>query len=46
MERRIKQNFEELKGKVLTSIIGDVGDDEMFFITNEGERYKLHHEPD
>ena len=41
-----ENNFEELKGKTLTKIIGGVGDEEMVFITKEGNEYKLYHPQD
>ncbi len=40
------EEFEILKGKTLTEIWGDIGDDEMFFRTTEGETYKLYHNQD
>ena len=40
------EKFEDLKGKVLSEIIGGVGDEEMVFVTNEGERFKLYYEQD
>ena len=39
-------NFEGLKGKTLKSVTGGVGDDEMVFITDDGEKYKLYHSQD
>ena len=36
-------NFEILKGKILVEIKGGVGDDEMSFITDTGDTYKLYH---
>jgi hypothetical protein len=38
--------FECLKGKVLTSIIGRVGDDRMILCCEDGDRYMLAHEQD
>lgn len=38
--------FEDLKGKVLTEIKGVVGDKEIIFTTNKGEKYKLFHYQD
>lgn len=40
------EEFKDLKGKTLTSIIGKVGDDEMTFETDSEERYRLYHEQD
>ena len=39
-------NFNELEGKVLFNIIGKIGDDEMVFITNDNEKYRLFHSQD
>uniref|UniRef100_A0A6M3JJP6 Uncharacterized protein n=1 Tax=viral metagenome TaxID=1070528 RepID=A0A6M3JJP6_9ZZZZ len=38
--------FEDLKGKTLTSIKGGVGDEEMIFTDSEGCQYKLYYEHD
>lgn len=38
--------FENLKGKTLTKIMGEVGDEEMFFYTDKGEIFVLYHEQD
>jgi len=38
--------FEELKGKTLIKIEGNVGNKEMFFTTSEDDRYKLYHSQD
>ena len=38
-------NVTELVGKTLTKV-EQVGDDKIFFITNEGEQYKLYHSQD
>ena len=38
--------FEVLKGKTLTEIKGSEGDDELVFITSDGESYKLYHRQD
>ncbi|KKK89302.1 hypothetical protein LCGC14_2734460 [marine sediment metagenome] len=40
------EKFEELKGKTLKSIKGNVGNDEMVFTTEEGEIARLHYVPD
>lgn len=37
-------NIEVLKGKTLTAVQGKVGDDELFFVTSEGETYKMYHD--
>ena len=37
---------EELKGKTLVSMTGKEGEDEMFLVTDTGDRYKFHHEQD
>lgn len=37
------ENFEELKGKTLTSITGGVGDDVMAFTADDGKQYELYH---
>ena len=34
-------NFSDLKGKTLTKISGDKGDEVMYFTTSEGEEYRL-----
>ena len=39
-------NFEDLKGKTLTSIDGKIGDEEMIFETSGGEFFKLYYEHD
>ena len=36
--------FEELQGKVLTEIIGEIGDYEMFFSTTDGEIFVLYND--
>lgn len=38
--------FETLLGKTLTSITGEVGDDEIRFTTTEGETFMLYHSQD
>lgn len=38
--------IEELKGKTLKEIIGDVNSSELIFVTTEGDRYKMYHEQD
>ena len=40
----MKALFEDLKGKILTKIIGKVGDDEMIFETTDNEKYALYYE--
>ena len=42
----IEAAFEDLKGKTLSKIIGKTGDDEMLFVTTEGEVYRLYHRQD
>ena len=39
-------SFSDLKGKTLTKITGDKGDEQMYFTTSEGEMYRLiyHHD--
>ena len=39
----MKSNFEVLKGKVLVSVTGKVGADEMLFTDTNGVSYILHH---
>lgn len=39
-------DFEILKGKVLTKIVGGVSDDEMIFYCTDNKRYKLYHYQD
>lgn len=50
MEKNYEGNydakFEELLGKVLTKIDGDVGDGTMQFHTNDGEVYQMHYYED
>ena len=38
--------FEDLKGKTLSEIVGGVGDEEMIFVTTEGEKVALYYEHD
>jgi len=38
--------FEELLGKTLASVEGKVGGDEIVFVTDSGERFKLYHRSD
>ena len=38
--------FEELNGKILAKIDGEVGDDRMIFYTDTGEQYELYYDPD
>ena len=38
--------FKELTGKTLTAIVGGIGDDEMVFHTNIGNKYELFHYKD
>ena len=40
------EEFEDLRGKILEEIIGGVGVDEMYFITQDGEKYKMYHSQD
>jgi hypothetical protein len=40
------KRFEDLKGQTLVEIIGKVGDEEMVFVTNTGERAVLYYEQD
>lgn len=35
--------FEDLKGKTLSNIVGNVGDEEMIFETVDGEKYALYY---
>ena len=42
----MEEKFEVLKGKVLTSIIGKKNDEEMIFVTSDGEKFKLFHDQD
>jgi hypothetical protein len=39
-------NVDVLKGKTLSSISGDVGGDEIVFVTVDGERYRMFHDQD
>jgi hypothetical protein len=39
-------NVDVLKGKTLSSITGEVGSDEIVFVTTDGERYCMLHEQD
>jgi len=41
-----EREFKELEGKTLVRVEGGVGDEEMIFVTIEGERYKLYHNQD
>lgn len=38
--------FDVLVGKVLTSIIGEVGDESLTFLTDDGDEYTLYHSQD
>jgi len=38
--------FKDLQGKVLSNIIGKIGDEEMLFETIDGERYIFYHDQD
>jgi hypothetical protein len=40
------KKFEDLKGKTLSEIIGGIGDEEMFFVTDDGHRCALYYEQD
>jgi hypothetical protein len=40
------ERFEVLKGKVLTDVVGGIGDDSMVFTTQDGEKYELYYEHD
>ena len=39
-------NVDILKGKTLSSIDGEVGSDEIVFVTTDGERYRMFHDQD
>lgn len=39
-------NFSDLKGKTITLIKGGVGDEEIYFKTNDGNTYKMYHRQD
>lgn len=39
-------DFNGLVGKVLTKIAGKAGDDEMVFLTSDGEQYQMYHSQD
>jgi hypothetical protein len=39
-------NFNELQGKILTSVTGTEGDDEITFTCEDGTKYMLHHYQD
>jgi hypothetical protein len=38
--------FKDLQGKVISKIVGKIGDEEMLFETTERERYILYYEHD
>ena len=38
--------FNQLKGKTLKSITGNIGDEEMIFETDKGKKYKLYYNHD
>lgn len=38
--------FKDLKGKTLLSITGNVGDEQMVFNTDSGEKFDLYYEHD
>jgi hypothetical protein len=38
--------IDELKGKTLTEIIGDDDSDELIFVCDDGNQYKMYHEQD
>jgi hypothetical protein len=40
------EKFEDLKGKVLTEVIGGIGDESMVFVTKDGEKCELYYEED
>lgn len=40
------KKFEDLKGKIIVEIEGDIGDDELIFTLNDGIRCRLYHEQD
>jgi hypothetical protein len=42
----MSENIEVLKGKILTGIVGKVGDEEMMFTTDDGEKYRMFHYQD
>lgn len=42
----MEERFEDLKGKTLVRIEGKVGDSEIVFTTDSGDRYKLFHNQD
>ena len=45
MQKDVK--FEDLKGKTLAMISGgNVGSDEMYFITDSNEKYMMYHDQD
>lgn len=42
----METKFEELVGKILKSITGKVGDDEIIFETEDGKKYRMFHYQD
>lgn len=38
--------FSSMKGKIISSIVGEIGDEEMIFTTNNGEKLILYYEHD
>ena len=40
------EKFEDLKGKILSEIIGNVGAEEMIFVTDNGDQGILYYEHD
>jgi len=40
------EEFKSLKGKTLSKITGEVGKEEILFITDKAEKYKLYHNQD
>lgn len=40
------EKFKDLKGKVLVEVIGGIGDEEMVFVTQDGEKCALYYEHD
>ena len=46
MDKSEEREFAELKGKTLFEIIGNVGDGEMVFRSENGNQYELYHDQD
>lgn len=38
--------FKDLLGKILVSVTGEIGGDDIIFVTDSGETYKLYHSQD